>query len=249
MSLIADERERPSDSPYVEWVSDGRTASSGSTIRPAESQCHLVVARHHGGVQLIYVGPLTTSGVVVFAEGAELLWIQLKLGTFMPHLPVRDFVNVETVLPQAASQKFWLKGSAWQYPDYANADTFIDRLVRQEVLAHDPLVTAALAGQAPPLPARTLRHRFLRATGLTQSHIRQVLRAKRAAALLRQGTTILDTVHAAGYFDQPHLTRSLKQWIGYTPAQLYRPSPPPCRSVQDVLPVPGYPTHVLVDSP
>jgi methylphosphotriester-DNA--protein-cysteine methyltransferase len=65
-----------------------------------------------------------------------------------------------------------------------------------------------------------VRHRFLQATGLTQGHIRQVERAKRAAELLRQGSSISDTVYEAGYFDQPHLTRSLKRWIGSTPAQL-----------------------------
>jgi hypothetical protein len=27
-------------------------------------------------------------------------------------------------------------------------------------------------------------------------------------------------VDAAGYYDQPHLTRSLKQWVGHTPAQI-----------------------------
>ena len=65
---------------------------------------------------------------------------------------------------------------------------------------------------------------FLRVTGLTQGHIYQVERANRAAAMLRQGTPIPDTAYLAGYFDQPHLTRSLKQWIGYTPAQVIRMS-------------------------
>jgi methylphosphotriester-DNA--protein-cysteine methyltransferase len=45
-------------------------------------------------------------------------------------------------------------------------------------------------------------------------------RAHHAQDLLEQGVSILDTVDEAGYFDQPHLTRSLKQFIGYTPAQL-----------------------------
>jgi methylphosphotriester-DNA--protein-cysteine methyltransferase len=62
----------------------------------------------------------------------------------------------------------------------------------------------------------------MRATGLTQNHIHQFQRAQRAAALLQQGFSILDTVVEAGYFDQPHLTRSLKQWIGHTPAQVMR---------------------------
>jgi methylphosphotriester-DNA--protein-cysteine methyltransferase len=71
-----------------------------------------------------------------------------------------------------------------------------------------------------------VRHRFLQATGLTQSHIRQVERAQRAATLLRQGVSILDTVYETGYFDQPHLTRSLKQFVGYTPAQMIPVSRP-----------------------
>jgi AraC-like DNA-binding protein len=32
--------------------------------------------------------------------------------------------------------------------------------------------------------------------------------------------SIGDVVYQAGYADQPHLTRSLKRFIGYTPAQL-----------------------------
>ena len=29
--------------------------------------------------------------------------------------------------------------------------------------------------------------------------------------------------HQAGYYDQAHLTRSLKRWIGQTPARVGRP--------------------------
>jgi len=98
--------------------------------------------------------------------------------------------------------------------------------VRDEVLIRDPVVNAVLQGHPQEMSSRTVRHRLLRTTGLTQSHIYQVERAQRAAALLRQGVSILDTVYEAGYFDQPHLTRSLKQWIGHTPAQIIRMSTP-----------------------
>ena len=46
--------------------------------------------------------------------------------------------------------------------------------------------------------------------------------ARYAVLLLQQGTSILETVHLAGYFDQPHLTRALKLWVGQTPLQLLR---------------------------
>ena len=50
--------------------------------------------------------------------------------------------------------------------------------------------------------------------------MRQIERARYATTLLRQGLSILDVVYEAGYSDQPHLTRALKQLIGLTPAQL-----------------------------
>ena len=34
--------------------------------------------------------------------------------------------------------------------------------------------------------------------------------------------SILDTVHEAGYYDQAHLTKSLKYLIGQTPVQIVR---------------------------
>jgi hypothetical protein len=46
--------------------------------------------------------------------------------------------------------------------------------------------------------------------------------ARHAVELLRNGTGILDVVHDAGYFDQPHLTRSLKYLIGQTPMKILR---------------------------
>lgn len=220
MTIIYEESH--SGSPYIETITSGWTASDGSSIRPAEINWHMVFVRHHGGVLPFVTGPWLTAGVAAWKEGVEILWIKFRLGVFMPHLPTRDFLDTQVGLPDASSESFWLKGSAWQFPDYENVETFIDKLVRDEVLVCDPVVKAALQDQLPDISLRTVRHRFLRATGLTQSHIRQFERAQRAATLLRQGISILDTVYEAGYFDQPHLTRSLKKYTGYTPAQLIR---------------------------
>lgn len=220
MSLIYE--ERLTDSPYLESVTHGHTLSAGSTIRPAESSWHMVFVREQGSLHPLIVGPWTSAGVASWGEGGEILWLRFKVGTYIPHLPTRTLLNRETALPSAASRSFWLKGSAWQPPSYENAETFVDRLVREEILAHDPVIDAVLHEQPPQMPLRTLRHRFRRIIGLTQSHIRQVERAKHAARLLENGVSILDVVHEAGYFDQPHLTRSLRQFTGYTPAQIVR---------------------------
>jgi AraC-like DNA-binding protein len=51
---------------------------------------------------------------------------------------------------------------------------------------------------------------------------RQIQHARHAAVLLRSGTSIAEAVHRAGYYDQAHLTRSLKRRIGTTPARIQR---------------------------
>lgn len=217
MSIIY--KERLSDSPYIDTIMQGQTVSEGSTIRPAESGWHMVFVRHNRDRQPLIVGPWTTSGVASWGEGSEILWIRFKLGVFMPHLPPKKFLDTEIALPDASSKSFWLNSSSWQYPNYENVETFIERLVREEVLVQDPIISAALQDQLPEMSLRTVRHRFRQATGLTQSHIHQLKRAQQAAERLQQGVPILDAVYETGYFDQPHLTRSLKQYIGKTPKQ------------------------------
>jgi hypothetical protein len=219
MSIVSEERR--SDSPYVEAVTHGWTESDGSTVRPAECHWHLVVVRQAGDTRALAVGPFTGAGVASWGVGAEILWIRFALGTFMPHMPARNILDTETILPDATSKSFWLGGSAWPFPDHENAEALVERLVREGVLARDPVVGAASTGRPPQgLSPRTLRHRFLRATGLAQGAVRQVERANRAATQLRRGIPIPDVVHEQGYFDQSHMTRSLKRWVGRTPARI-----------------------------
>jgi AraC-like DNA-binding protein len=231
--MIITDAARVSESPYLETVEHGWTAAAGSTIRPAERHSHLVLLKQGKDIQLLVVGALPTSGVVSWGEGGELIWIKLKAGTFMPHLPAKQVVEREIPLPNASRRAFWLKGAAWEFPTFENTETFVTRLVREEILVRDPVVAAVLDDRPHDLAARTVRHRFVHATGLTQNQHYQIERAQRAAALLGAGHSILDTAYDLGYFDQPHLTRSLKQWVGYTPAQIIQRSKPDCHFVQD----------------
>jgi AraC-like DNA-binding protein len=220
MSIIF--QERSSDSPLIASVTQGQTVQDGSALRPALNDWHMIFVKHRGNLRPLIVGPKTTAGITSWEEGAEILWIKFKPGTFMPHLPFKTLVDEETILPEASSHSFWLKGSAWQIPDFDYAEIFVERLEREGLLLQDPLVRAVLAQGLNDAPERTVRHHFSQATGLTQGHIRQVERAREAAAFLRQGVAIPGVVYLAGYADQPHLTRALKKWIGYTPAQLLR---------------------------
>jgi AraC-like DNA-binding protein len=211
---------RPSDSPFVNEVWRARSERAGSFVSIAATHWEMVVTRHHDTTTLTLRGPETTATPLDFPADGEWFGIRFKPGTFVPLLPVGQIVDRGVNLPGAGSRSFWLQGAAWQFPDYENADTFVDRLVREGLLVHDPVVGAALQGDSIDVSPRSAQRRFLQTTGLTQGTIRQIERARQAMGLLQQGVSILDVVDEAGYYDQPHLTRSLKRWLGQTPAQI-----------------------------
>jgi hypothetical protein len=214
--------ERPSDSPFVELIWRSQSEDGGAFISMAEIHCGIVVTKFQGKTTITVRGPEIRATPAYGPEGAEFFGILLKPGAFMPDLPAKMTMDRRDVnLPGAASNSFWLNGSAWQFPDFENADTFVDRLIRAELLVYDPVVGAVLQGQPiEELTPRSVQRRFSQATGLTRSYLRQIERARYATRLLNQGHSILDTVYEAGYFDQPHMTRSLKHFVGQTPAQI-----------------------------
>jgi AraC-like DNA-binding protein len=221
MKFDYDENTRPSDASLVEAIwRDQSEAGGGSFISAAATHLEMVVTKQKNAITFTVRGPETKASNAPIPEEAEFIGIIFKIGTFMPYLPTTDLVDGGIHLPDASDQSFWLQGSAWQFPSFENADTFVERLIRQGLLAYEPVVESALQGQITDLSARSLQRRFVRATGLTHRTIYQIERAQQAAARLREGIPILDVVEEAGYYDQPHLTRSLKQLIGQTPAQL-----------------------------
>jgi hypothetical protein len=244
--------DRPSDSPFVDRIWRSRSELGGTFLSVAQSHFEIAVTRHRGRTSVTLRGPETIATAAACPAEGEWLGIRFQLGTFMPRLTpgnLRDRRDV--TLPEATKRSFWLDGSAWEYPDFENADTFVARLARKGIIACDFAVGAMLERRPVRLPIRSAQRHFVRATGITHGKLRQIERARFAAMLLRQGVPILDTVHQAGYFDQPHLTRAVKTLIGATPAEisrgthqlsfLYKTTPPPPlydahgRSVHDCI--------------
>ena len=220
MDLRAEERQ--SDSPFVDRIWRNHIEQGVPFISMANPSWSMVVTKIAGRTILTVRGPETHPSTAFAPPNAEFFGIQFKLGTLMPQFTPKMVMDRQDVnLPEAGGQKFWLNGAAWQFPDYENADTFVDCLVREGLLLQEPTVGAMLKSQpASEVSLRTVQRRFLQATGLTQGTVFQIERARFATALLKQGVSILDTVELAGYADQPHLTRSLKRYIGQTPAQI-----------------------------
>ncbi len=211
---------RPAQSALAETVWRSYSNQAGPFLSIATNRVELVVARHEGQLYCTLRGPETRATVAQVPPEGEWMGIQFRLGVLAPHLPTSGLVDSDVVLPAACGRTFWLKGSAWEYPTFDNAEVFVERLAREGILTVDPVVEAVLQNQVADVTDRSVQRRFLRATGLTRGAVTQIARARHATNLLQLGTPIADTVEQAGYYDQPHLTKSLRRLIGRTPAQL-----------------------------
>jgi len=213
--------ERLSDSRFIERVWRCRSERGGKFISLAASNFEIAVTRLKGKTFLTLRGPETKATTVDCPAEGEWLGIRFKPGTFMPELPpgsLRDHNDV--TLPDASSRSFWLDGSPWEYPDFENAEAFVQRLSKAGIVTRDSTIDAVLHGQRGTQSLRSEQRHFLRSTGLTYAAFRQIERARYATNLLKEGVSIVDAVHLAGYFDQAHLTRSFRRFIGETPTRV-----------------------------
>ncbi|MCA0456077.1 MAG: helix-turn-helix domain-containing protein [Chloroflexi bacterium] len=215
---------RSSDSPYIHMIWRGHVDKDYQPVCPADPHWNLLFTQRGKHINVKVEGATDQTIQKHNFEGSEFLVIRFKLGMYMPVIPVHHLLNTNTDLPDASSHSFWLNGASWQLPTFENVETFVERLVREDVLAVEPVVNSVMQEEEQNVSFRTVRRRFLQATGLTPKIIQQINRAQQASDLLQQGVSILDTVYQLGYSDQPHMTRSLKRFIGTTPAQLARMS-------------------------
>ncbi|HET8708578.1 MAG TPA: AraC family transcriptional regulator, partial [Pseudomonadales bacterium] len=154
---------------------------------------------------------------------SEYIGIVFKQGTYIPSLLPKNLMNRRDAdLSLLNRNTFLLDNQHWEIPTFENADTFIARLVQKKLLAHDAEVSALLQDQPGTLSSRAAQYRFIRATGLSYAAIRQIEKARAATTLIAKGKSALEVIHELGYYDQSHLIRSLKRYIGHTPTELAR---------------------------
>ncbi len=215
--------DRPSDSPFIERVWRCHSERAGQFHSIASPHWEMAVSRVKGRTFLTIRGPETKATLADCPADGEWFGIRFKLGTFMPSLPVSALIDRnDKDMPDMAGRGVWLDGAEWEYPDFETAEDFVSRLVKSGLITRNQAITEGLAGDEQALSLRSAQRHFRHATGMTHSTFRQIERARRAVQLLKDGRSILDTVHEAGFFDQPHMTRALKRLVGQTPAGVLR---------------------------
>ncbi|MCE9524033.1 MAG: helix-turn-helix domain-containing protein [Alphaproteobacteria bacterium] len=210
----------------MERVWRSHSKSGGTFLSMAEGNIEIVFTRLPGFAAATLRGPVTHATTVECPPEGEWLAIRFRLGTYFPRI---DSVSLhdhrDLNLPILPDGRFWFSGLSWEIPSFDNAEDFVARLATTGVITRDADIEDAVVGGVPRMSQRSVQRHVLRATGLTLSSVQQIERARRAAVLLKEGCSILDVTHSAGYADQAHLTRSVKHLIGMTPAKLLRDQP------------------------
>lgn len=218
---MIDIEHRPSPSPFIArvWRAHARDVETMTSV--ANSTWELVVWNE--GAQLLSAvrGPETQASTAPVPRDSRSAGILFAHGVHMPHLPVSALVDGQT--PSRVSDgRLRLAGRAWPLPGYDTAETLVQQLVEARILVRDAMVADVLGGGRPAVSARTVQRRVAATTGLSLGLIRQIARAREAALRLGEGEPIMEVVHGLGFYDQPHLSRSLMRFIGRTATQLAR---------------------------
>jgi hypothetical protein len=211
---------RGSDSPWVDavWTCTSERITEMTSV--AGVRWGLVFHEQAGRWHATVTGPETRTGTAPVPEGATFTGIDFAVGTSLRALPTPDLVDAGLVLPDTTRRSFRLDGARWETPGPDDAEVLVERLVRSGTVVRDPLVAGLLRGDSPAVSARTVERRFRAATGLTQGAVRQIERARTAAELLAAGEPGGDVVAKLDYFDEPHLARALRTYVGRTARQL-----------------------------
>jgi len=218
--------ERASASPHVDVVWRTRDVTDGTYLASADACWDLIVVRSGDGCRVRLSGPSSRPTVVPYRAGNRNVGVRFVPGTYFTHTPASQMCDSTVDLPMAGERFFALAGELWAVPSYDDVDDLIQAFADRDLLAHDDVVARALAGEPAMLSDRSVQRHFSRATGLSLRHVRQIARARRAAALLREGRAIADVAYELGYADQAHLTRDLHRLVGFTPGQSRRRDEP-----------------------
>lgn len=180
----------------------------------------LVFWEQDGVAYSCVTGPETRTATAPVPVGATFTGIEFAVGTSLRAVPTAALVDGGVVLPDTTRRTFRLDGSRWATPGPDDAEALVARLVRGGIVGCDRLVTDVLRGARPAVSERTVERRFRAATGLTRGAVRQIERARTAAELLAAGAPAGQVVAKLDYFDEPHLARALRTYVGRTAGQL-----------------------------
>ena len=218
--------EKASTSPFVDVIWHTVDTSDGTYLAAADACWDMIFTRMPHRARVLLSGPSSEPTAVPYWAGNRHVGVRFMQGAYFTHLDPRSMFDRTVALAMPDSSHFELADLTWPMPDYATVDDLLAEFDAHGILAHDAVIEAALHGEGPPVSSRTVARHFTRITGRTPRQVRQIDRAREAAARLRTGEAIADVAYELGYADQSHLSRDVKRLTGYTPAASKRRDEP-----------------------
>src|SRR5688572_23174097 len=218
MSFVYKQRNSPS--PFVQTIWHAVAQSAGNHITPADGSWDIIIIKTKSTTKVILNGPLSKATVIHYIKDSEYLGIRFSVGTYLPKIPTRSMLDVIKSLPKKSKDEFVLNGLVWQVPEYDTVEKLIEGFAKKKLIARDEIIEKVLEGEVVDLSLRSIQRRFLKVTGMTQTYLQFIKKARVAAAMLKEGKPILDVVFELGYSDQAHMTRIIKQLTGFTPSKI-----------------------------
>lgn len=211
----------------VLWRSDAGTAPRPGRIFP--DGCMDLI---WDGGRLVVAGPDTKARWHLAAPNAATVGLRFSRGTGPTFLgtaadAVRDVTTgLDGVWPAADARALSEEAAG-------DAEGALERWLLRRASDHEPPLLGAavfaLAAGGMPVGAmaeqlgysvRQLHRRCLPLFGYGPQHLRRVLRFQRVLAAAQAGLPLARTAASAGFADQAHLSRDVKQLAGTTPGGL-----------------------------
>jgi hypothetical protein len=218
-------RQRNTDSGLVAVVTHVAYGDSGSgrpeaDVTVPDGLWDIVVLRYRGTVQVLQTGLITRPVELPFEPGDEYLAISFKPGAYMPRLPGQRMVDRGVLRPMGSGRTFEIDSDTFEIPTFENAEGFVQRLIRRDLVVLDDVVDRVVDGDPAWASERTVERRFRWALGLSPKQLAQIRRAREAMTRLQAGCAPAAVAAELGYADQSHLTRSLRRFMGRTPGDV-----------------------------
>ncbi|MEV1206465.1 helix-turn-helix domain-containing protein [Microbispora rosea] len=222
MALRFEHRDTEIDVSIVDRVWRTRSGADDTMTSAARTCWQLILSRTQECLLASLRGPETRATTAPVPPYTEFLGVRFTLGAVLRPHPAVSIINGYVPFPVTDSGRVVIGGEDWEAPTYENVECFIRRLLDAGLLVRSRLRDEEhVAGHAKAGPTlRTLQRRYRAVTGLSQTAVTQIDRANAAATMLRDGHDWRAVVEALGYFDQAHLARSLRRYVGRTAREL-----------------------------
>lgn len=213
--------ERCASHPYVDAIWHKMVPEAAYWVS-ADGCWDIIFAKEPEGTTWVFIsGPMTRARLVRHMAGTKLLGIRFKASVYMPGLLPGAMIDQHMSLDgDLTCSSLWLEVVQYYVPCYENAESFVEKLCRNNVLVRDAVVDNSLQGRPTMLSPRSVQRHFALTSGVTRNFLEQVKRVQLASRLLNDGVAAVRVATLAGYADQAHMTHSFKLLFGRTPSQL-----------------------------